>query len=88
MTPLPRSVEQRARNLAAMMDHLDIWPKDSFAGLPMETAVHTCFLCYRGRQCSRWLAEPDTDPAGWRRFCPNAALFVELRQRSRSAAAS
>lgn len=88
MTTFPRSVEQRARNMAAMMDHLGIWPKDSFAGLPMEKAIHTCFLCYRGSRCSHWLADPDADPAGWQQFCPNAELFARLRGQSGSAAAS
>jgi hypothetical protein len=81
MTTLTRRVEQRAVNMAAMMLHLGIWPEASFAGLPMESAIRTCFLCRQANRCSQWLADTEADPSAWQRFCPNAMLFMDLRRK-------
>ena len=79
MASVPRSVAQRARNMAAMMRRLGIWPDDSFAGLQMETAIGNCLGCREAGRCGRWLADPEPDPQDWQRFCPNAELFARLR---------
>jgi len=81
MTTLTRRVEQRAVNMAAMMLHLGIWPETSFAGLPMESAIRTCFFCRQADRCNHWLADTKADPSAWQRFCPNAKLFTCLRRR-------
>lgn len=60
--------------LTAMMRHLGI-SETSFAGLPMESAIWTCFSCQQADQCRGWLADPGADPTAWQRFCPNAPLF-------------
>jgi hypothetical protein len=81
MTTLPHRVEQRARDMAAMMLRLGIWPETSFAGLPMADAIHTCRLCREADRCRHWLADTAADPSAWQRFCPNAQLFTALRRR-------
>jgi len=81
MTTLTRRVEQRAVNMAAMMLHLGIWPEASFAGLPMESAIRTCFFCDQADRCRQWLADTAADPSAWQRFCPNAKLFMGLRRK-------
>lgn len=81
MTPLTPRVEQRAVNMAAMMFHLGIWPETSFSGLPMESAIRTCFFCRQANRCSLWLADTEADPLAWERFCPNAKLFAGLRRK-------
>jgi hypothetical protein len=81
MTTLTRRVEQRAANMAAMMLHLGIWPETSFAGLPMESAIRTCFFCREADRCSHWLADSKADPTAWQGFCPNAKLFTRLRHK-------
>ena len=81
MTTLTRRVEQRAVNMAAMMLHLGIWPETSFAGLPMESAIRTCFFCRQADRCSHWLADSKADPMAWQRFCPNAKLFTCPRRK-------
>lgn len=78
MTTLTWRVEQRAVNMAAMMLHLGIWPETSFAGLPMESAIRTCFLCPQADRCSDWLVDSKAHPMAWQRFCPNAKLFTLL----------
>jgi hypothetical protein len=81
MTTFTRRVEQRAANMAAMMLHLGIWPETSFADLPMESAIRTCFFCRQVDWCSHWLADSKADPIAWQRFCPNAKLFTRLRRK-------
>jgi len=78
MTTLTPWVEQRAANMAAMMLHLGIWPESSFAGLPMESAIRTCFFCRQADRCGEWLADAEADPTAWQRFCPNSELFTRL----------
>ena len=81
MTTFTRRVEQRAVNMAAMMRHLGIWPETSFEGLPIESAIRTCFFCGEVDQCSHWLGDSEADPTAWQQFCPNAKLFTRLRHK-------
>lgn len=34
-----------------------------------------CALCHTRSACRRWLDNPQADAAGYRNFCPNAAVF-------------
>ena len=79
MMTIVERIEQRAKNMGAMMHRLGISPDAAYAGRQMSMAARRCSLCAHADQCQRWLATPGTDQAAWQTFCPNAVLFARLR---------
>ncbi|HYD67813.1 DUF6455 family protein [Azospirillum sp.] len=74
-------IDRRALNMPRMMRRLgvDVFTVTTFGvGHEMARAARRCSLCRTTEACSRWLEDPDADPAGHRAFCPNAELFERL----------
>lgn len=78
--------DRRAGLLPAVMERLDIDTEgalDTDAGLEMWTGWQSCVSCAEAGRCAKWI-EDDSDPEGYRGFCPNAGLLDRLPRRRSS----
>lgn len=69
---------RRAELCGAMMNRLNIDPVEASRiamGTMMYGISRTCMLCRHADECAAWLAATPDEPAGYRKFCPNAEKF-------------
>lgn len=72
-------------SLGAMLVHLDMSPEslaDQCDGDALREVIHNCLECPTHAACTRWLADPDRRPGGWRAFCPNAGRLGAVMARA------
>ena len=80
---LTARLNRRAGLLPAVIERLDIDTEgalDKDAGLEMWTGWQSCVSCAEAGRCTKWVQD-DSDPDGYRGFCPNAGLLDHLPRR-------
>jgi hypothetical protein len=78
---LVQSILRRLKLLKRMVDRVGV---DESRGVLVEMLLRgaegSCVACKRAGRCRRWLDSGASD-GGYRRFCPNSALFDALPQK-------
>jgi hypothetical protein len=76
-------LEQRARNMGAMMARLGVEPlRPGFddGGRILGEVARSCWACGRGEECRAWLAARSGPLEAAPSFCPNAVRFQTMRR--------